>query len=316
MENTRKMIFAALAVIVLGSGALWLLVHATQINKEQLFQYRLKDLKYQFLLKNVWMRQTQNKTQYKDEISALTRSYLKELRKVYEEFERTQDLDARWKDYEKGGAAAGTALSVDINADKSSKKTSEEKGNFKEAFNYSKAMYALFNEGKYEPVLTDSKESVRLDFYKIERVGADKVRWSFVMWGALPEMRYTGMEIKLYDSEGKHFGTMHSTSSQPNLRVDDPSIWITDFPPGATPGYYELPLFPYPPAKMDLTFQLSGRSYYGSAVAWSYEFKELPIEPSWKLPADAKWDAQAVEVPEPEPPEEPAAKGKAPKGKK
>ena len=66
MENNRKMIFAALAVIVLGGGALWLLLHATQINKEQLFQYRLKDLKYQFLLKNVWMRQTQNKTQYKD----------------------------------------------------------------------------------------------------------------------------------------------------------------------------------------------------------------------------------------------------------
>jgi hypothetical protein len=306
------MIFAALAVVLLGCGALYLVVHATQINKEQTFQYELKDLKYQFLLKNVWMRQAQNKAQYKDEISALTRSYFKELRKVYEKYERTQDLDARWKDYEKGGAAAGTALVVDINADKSSKKSTEEKAGFKEAFDYSKAIYALFNEGKYEPVLTDTKESVRLDFYRIERIGADKVRWSFVMWGALPEMRYTGMEIKLYDSEGKHFGTMNSASSQPNLRVDDPSIWLTDFPPGATPGYYELPLFPYPPAKMDLTFQLSGRSYYGSSVAWSYEFKELPIEPSWKMAADAKWDAQAVEVPVEEPAEDPA-KGKGKK---
>ena len=316
MENSRKMIFAALAVVVLGGGVLWLLLHATQINKEQAFQYELKELKFQFLLKNVWMRQTQNKAQYKDEISALTRSYFKELKKVYEKYERTQDLDAVWKLEEKGGSQAGTVLAVDINADKSSKKGAEERANKKETLDYSKAIYAMFNEGKYEPVLTDTRESVRIDFYKIERIGSEKSRWSFVIWGALPEMRYTGMEIKLYDAEGKHFGTMHSASSQPQVKVDDPSQWITDFPPGATPGYYEFPLFPYPPAKMDLTFQLSGRSYYGSSVAWTYEFKDLPIEPSWKLPPDAKWDAQAVEVPEPEP-EEPAAKGKgAPKGKK
>jgi len=311
MENNRKLIFTALAVILLGGGALWLIVHATEINAEKSFQLELKELKYSFLLKNVWMRQAQNKAQYKDEINALTRSYFKELKKVYEKYERTQDLDARWHEYEKGGATQGTALAVDISADKSSKKTTEEKSNFKEAFDYSKTMYNMLAEGKYDTNLTDTKESVRLDFYKIERVG-DKVRWSFMMWGALPEMRYTGMDIKLYDSEGKHFGTMNSASSQPSLRVDDPSIWIYDFPPGATPGYYEFPMFPNPPAKMDLTFQLSGRSYYGSSVAWSYEFKDIPIEPSWKLPPDAKWDAQAVEVPieETVAAQEAAAKGK------
>jgi hypothetical protein len=315
MEN-RKWIFTALAVIVLGGGALWLIMHAIGINKENRFEMRKHDLKYAFLQKNVWMRQAQNKAQYKDEISAITRSYFKDLKKIYEEFEKPQDLDAKWHEYEKGGATAGTALAVDISADKTSKKTTEEKANFKEAFDYSKQILTMLTEGRYEPVFTDTKESVRLDFYEVKRQG-DKVRWSFVMWGALPEMRYTGMEIKLFDIENKHYGTMHSASSQPSLRVDDPSVWIPDFPPGCTPGYYELPLMPYPAAKMDLTFNLSGRSYFGSSVAWQYEFKEMPIDPSWKMPPDAKWEAQAVEVPieETVAEQEAAAKGKG-KGKK
>ncbi|MBI5526287.1 MAG: hypothetical protein HY897_08125 [Deltaproteobacteria bacterium] len=312
----RKWIFGALVVIVIGSGVLWLIVHANQVNTQKSFELDVKDLRYGFLLKNVWMRQAQNKAQYKDEISALTRSYFKDMRKLYEKYERSQDLDAKWKEYEKGGATQGTPLSVQID-DKADKKSAEDRVGFKEAFEYAKLIYALLQEARYDPVFTDTKESVRIDFYKLDRMG-DKVRWSFIIWGALPEMRYTGMEIKLFDAEGKHYGTMHSASSQPNLRVDNPSIWIEDFPPGATPGYYELPLIPYPAAKMDLTFNMSGRSYYGSSVAWAYEFKELPVEPSWKMSEGAKWEAQAVEVPieETVAEQEAAAKGKAPKGKK
>lgn len=313
----KKWIFTAILVILIGTGAVWLVKYALDQNTDKSMQVDLQTEKFQFLLKSVWPRVAQNTAQYKDEVTSLTKTYFKNIKAIYEKYGRVQDLDARWKEYEKGGAAAGTPLSVDISTDKSKNKA--EKESFKEAFDYSKQIYTMFLTGVYQPVLTDTKEGVRLDFYKFETIGsgdAGRVRWSFIMWGALPEMRYTGMELKLYDAEGKHFGTMHSASSQPNLRVDDPSIWIGDFPPGATPGYYELPLFPYPVAKMDLSFNVSGRSYFGSSVAWIYEFKGIPVEPSWKMPPDAKWDAQAVEVPVEEPKKEEAAPAPAPaKGK-
>jgi hypothetical protein len=295
-------------VVVLGAGALWFVKYALDQNTEKSMQAELQNQKFQFLLKNVWMRQAQNPAQYKDEISALIRTYFKNIREIYSKYGRQQDLAAVWNHYEKGGAGAGTPLAVDINVDKT--KSQNERASFKEAFDYSRDIYNMFMTGTFSPVFTETKESVRLDFYRIERVNAPdggRVKWSFIMWGALPEMRYTGMEIKLYGAEDKHFGTMHSASSQPNLRVDDPSIWIPDFPPGATPGYYELPLVPAPVVKMDISFNVSGRSYFGSSVAWVYELKGLTVDPTWKLPPDAKWEAQAVEVPDEPKPEEPKA---------
>ncbi|MFA6034818.1 MAG: hypothetical protein WC889_18105 [Myxococcota bacterium] len=298
MMERKGWLFTFIAVVVVGVAVLWMFKYALDQNKEKSFQVEAQAQKAEFLARSFWLRQAQNVAQYKNEVSSLLKTYFQEVSSLNDKYGKSQDLEKKWKDYEQGGANKGTPLAVDLGGSKSK----DEKGSFKEAFEYSKQAFDLLQSGRYEPVMTNSKESVRLDFYKLERIGSGdqaRVRWSFLLWGPLPEMKYAGMEIKLYDSTGKLVGTMTSASSQPSLRVDEPSVWIAEFPPALTPGYYELPLLPPVTSKFDISFTMGGRSPFGNDVNWVYEFKDITADPSWRMPDGTKWEAQPVEVQEP-----------------
>jgi predicted small secreted protein len=293
----KKLILTVLLVVAIGLAAIFFIRHTINIAAEKDLAIAIQGERMDFLGKSVWMRSTPNKTQYTEEVSALLKSYFQHIKYLYEKYEKPIDLDARWTEHERGGAAAGTPIAPGISARR------QESATYKEAFDYSKKIYRMLETGIYDPVYTDTKEAARLDFYNVEKVdgkGGSFTRWSFLLWGPFPEMRYSGMELKLYDASGKLYGSINSASSQPNLRVDDPSMWIPSFPPGVIPGYYELPLIPDPVVTMDLLISMSGKTYFGSSVSWTWEYKGLQVPALWKLPLGAKWDAKPVEVEQPQ----------------
>jgi hypothetical protein len=297
----KKFLLSLLGILVIGGIIIYLIIYATRTNAERSYEIEKKNLVQDFIIKNAWMRVAKNKAQYSTEITALVKSHISKIKELYTKYGKEMDIDRKWREYTEGGKETGTQLAM--LGEKADKKYSEQRAAMEEAFKYSKEVFQMFLEARYNPIYTATDESVRLDFYEISRVqegGNTHMRWKFIMWGAFPEMRYPGIAITLYDENGKKFGEINSSSSQPNLRVEDPTIWVEDFPPLAMPGYYDLPLIPYPVAKMDMEFRYSAKTYFGSEVSWSLIYKDVPVEPSWKLPPDAKWEAQAVEETPPE----------------
>lgn len=297
----KKFLLSLLGIVVIGGVIIYLIIYATRINADRNFELEKKSLQQDFIIKNAWMRVAKNKAQYVTEITSLLKSYTSKVKEIYTKYGKEFDIDRKWKEYTEGGKETGTQLA--LIGEKADKKYAEQRAAMEEAYKYSKEVFQTFLEARYNPLLTASDEGVRIDFYDISRVnegGHPMMRWKFIMWGAFPEMRYTGISIILYDENGKKFGEINSSSSQPALKVENPSIWIEDFPPLAMPGYYDLPLIPYPVAKADFEFRYSAKTYFGSEVSFALAFKEVPVEPSWKLPPDAKWEAQAVEETPPE----------------
>jgi len=297
----KKFLLSLLGIFIIGGIIIYLIIYATKTNAERNYEIDKKNLVQDFIVKNAWMRVAKNKSQYVTEITSLVKTYLGKIKEVYTKYGKEMDIDKKWREYSEGGKETGTQLAMI--GEKADKKYAEQKAAMEEAFKYSKEVFKTFLEARYNPLLTAADEGVRLDFYDISKVnegGNQVLRWKFIMWGAFPEMRYSGITIILYDENGKKYGEINSSSSQPNMRVEDPTIWIEDFPPLAMPGYYDLPLIPYPVAKADFEFRFSAKTYFGSEVAWALNFKEIPVEPSWKLPPDVKWEAQAVEEAPPE----------------
>lgn len=297
----RKFLLSLLGILIIGGIIIYLIIYATKSNAERNYEIEKKNLAHDFVVKNIWMRVAKNKGQYVSEITSLIKTHINKTKEIYAKYGKEMDIDRKWKEYSEGGKEIGTQLAM--LGEKADKRYAEQRAAMEEAFKYSKEVFQTFAEARYNPIYTAAEESVRLDFYDISRVnegGNPQLRWKFIMWGAFPEMRYSGITVTLYDENGKKFGEINSSSSQPNLRVEDPTIWIEDFPPQAMPGYYDLPLLPYPVAKADYEFRFSAKTYFGSEVSWSLMFKEIPVEPSWKLPPDAKWEAQAIEEIPPE----------------
>lgn len=237
---------------------------------------------------------------YGDDASVLFSGYARDVDKIYNdpEFAPLRDDDKVRKVYEK--------------AHKEGRKDDKTLKEVNDRIDYTQAVYKELTGGSYHPVASAQQNGLRVDLYSIEKApvdGQDRLKVKALIYSGDPDAVSFGQiamklaiiskvekkvrgktvtedEIKLAKVEG---------GGSPNTLIKTPRKWMEDFPPGVMIGYYDFPLFPPTSSELALTMGFGVRTVGGNNIQAELSFPPLTIDPSWKLPAGASWEAEEME---------------------
>jgi hypothetical protein len=259
-------------------------------------QQELERIERDYLERSAWVRQIAEPAKYRDEMRQLLRWYFQELTDHYNKY-------PGFKNYSR-------ALD-ELKADLAKHKIKDQEFKMKEEYyNYARAAFDAMKEGRYDPVLTATSNSMRLDILDIRREGA-KLRMELVLWGAQRrwmEMseggthihklevnaQFSELSFRFADAKGKIIGEM-TANGDPELKVDHPERWIEEFPPMAVLGFYPIDPGPAEADQLDLTISVQSRSATGEEIPAQFTWK-VPMKDAWKLQPGQTWEGAQVET--------------------
>lgn len=308
-----------LVKIVLGAGAViavavFAMNYHSNVKTEYEYRAAKEAVRVEYLERAAAVRDTADSAAYEDEIRGLFKWYFSELTDVYNRypaFKGADEVYLRQLDEAKANAK--------VKGDEYDQK----KANFQQV----KEFYDLMKGGKYEPAMTASDGSIRIDFLEFDPAMVDGqrgVKGRFVVWGAQrrrsAEKGAGGTIIKRVDVP-LTFGDMQlAMTSLPDPKdtktpkkgalppfkaeasfglpsgpyVPYPERQIEDFPPMAYLGSFAFPLLPFEAQKVDMELVVSSRSGAGRDLEAKFKWSR-DVPPEWRLKEGEKWEGAAVE---------------------
>jgi len=287
-----------IAVLAAAGGAsYWGLTKYHQLKLEDQHKMELGELQQAWLERANWVDDVPAADAYRDERRGLANWYFTSLNDLNNHF------DPSYRNYYREEA--------EIAGGKKKKKDDTELR--KQYYALVKNVFDALKDGSYNPQYSAGSSSLRLDILKIAKRsdGQKGFRMDLVLWGAQRQLQknrqptgeiiskmdtsasFSGMNIKLFDDKDKVAAEM-PVSGDPEIKVDYPERWITEFPPQAVIGYYNLPPVPANATKMELTMNVSSRSPNGSDIPGSFKW-DIPVDPEWKLAPGETWDGATTE---------------------
>ena len=273
----KKVLSFLFFFILLAGISLSMIFYFRGLIREENYLLERQKIRTEYLSLSAWVRQLKFPEIYTDARSMLSKWYFGKLNSLYTSFPDFDDIDKLHKmmefEYSKGRIDEYRKPKLD------------------RAFYLTKQVYADLKEGNFKPVLTDVKECMRLDFYKIERVridGVDKIRLDFILWGTFGDITYKDITINVLNENGNSFSVMKGFGA-PYLILDTPTNQIEDFPPMAKFGYYAIDLMPPEAVSINLNFVYDVRTFSGDNVEFTFEFGEIPVRKSWIIEDSSKW---------------------------
>jgi hypothetical protein len=100
-------------------------------------------------------------------------------------------------------------------------------------------------------------------------------------------LSFGGLSLRFLDGEGKLVAEM-SGSGEPSLRVDLPSRFVADAPPGLVLARYEPGLFPPESAEVEWALNAQVRLASGEPRPLTATWR-TKVEPRWRLAAGQTW---------------------------
>jgi len=290
-----------LVILALGGGGLYYgfsSYHALKVADEN--AATVQDLRQAWLERANWVNVVPDADKYREERSGIDKWYFTALTDHYNRFPAFKNY------YREEAELSGTAKGKHH-------KKAEDLALRKQYYGLVKGVFDSLKDGSYNPQLTATSDSLRLDLVKIAKRtdGKKGFRVDLVVWGAQRQLdrsqhangvtvskmntaaAFSGMNIKLWDDKGKVLAEMPVTG-EPEIKVDYPERWIAEFPPQAVLGYYNLPLMPAEAVKMDLEMTVTSRSPNGMDIPGTFKW-EIPVDPAWKLAPGETWEGATTE---------------------
>lgn len=287
-------------LIAIGAIAGFAFVSFKDTLSQQQMQVARAQIEQQFLSRLAFSRMLPN-DQYRTDAPILYSGYGRDLERMYElpEFVELRDDDSVRKlyaeEHKKGRKDDATLQQVN------------------ERIDYTQEAYKELTSGSYRPLVTDEDKGFRMDFYEIAKKpvdGQDRLVVKVLILAGDPDVVSFGqieMKMKIEDEvEKKVRGKMVMEtvsklakiegSGSPNTLVKKPRKWMENFPPGLMVGYYDFPLFPPSAKELKLTMSFGVRTVGGNNLHPQLEFPVIAIDPSWKLPEGASWEAEEIEA--------------------
>lgn len=237
---------------------------------------------------------------YGDDASVLFSGYARDMDKIYNdpEFAPLRDDDKVRKIYQQ--------------AHKDGRKDDNTLKQVNERIDYTQAAYKELTGGSYHPVATGQMNGLRVDLYSFKKSavdGQDRLQVKILVYSGDPEaVSFGSIQMKLAIKsmvEKKVHGKIVQEEQlklakvegggSPNTLIKNPRKWMADFPPGLMIGYYDFPLFPPTSSDLALTINFGTRTVGGNTMQSEIAFPAIAIDPSWKLPAGASWEAEEME---------------------
>ncbi len=288
--------------IVLG-GAYFGLTQYQKLKLKDAHEYDMSRIQREWLERANWVDDVAEADKYKEERAGIDKWYFTQVTDHYNRYPAFKNY------YRVGDELAGKGPKD--SPKKGAKKNAGEEALKQQYYDLTKNVFDALKDGTYNPVLTATSNSLRLDIYKLGRAPNGKLRFDLVLWGAQRRMEhdqqatgntvsrmstaatFTSMQFSFYDEKSKMMGEM-TVTGDPEIKVDYPERWIEEFPPQAVIGFYELDPFPAEPVKMSLTMGVNSRSLTGADIPATFKF-DVPIDASWKLGVGEKWEGATTE---------------------
>ncbi len=237
---------------------------------------------------------------YGDDASVLFSGYARDMDRIYNdpEFAPLRDDDKVRKIYQQ--------------AHKDGKKDDKTLKLVNERIDYTQAVYKELTGGSYHPVATGLVNGLRVDLYSFAKAavdGQDRLKVKILVYSGDPDaVSFGSIEMKLAIKsmvEKKVRGKIVQEEQlklakvegggTPNLLIKNPRKWMPDFMPGLMIGFYDFPLYPPTSSELALTMGFGVRTVGGNSMQGEIKFPAIAIDPSWKLPAGASWEAEEME---------------------
>jgi len=235
-----------------------------------------------------WLRVNPDEKAYRQELSPFFKTYFEQVGAHHDRYKLGKEYDAYLTELEKRG------------------EKDDRVQDRKAFYEYTRQVFDLMREGKYQPEWTATDKGMRLDVVSSEVVrvlGKPQVRLRLALWGAQREERTDGKvkkmvtsasfstQWKLTDERGKLLGEM--SAEDPSMKVDFPERFIAEFPPQMVLGHYDIDLVPNGVKKMEISFEVGSRAASGGDVTAAYVWK-LDVPSDWRLGAGEQWEGATV----------------------
>ncbi|MBU8900380.1 hypothetical protein KRR26_32715 [Corallococcus sp. M34] len=242
-----------------------------------------------------WMRANPDEAKYREEVKPFFKAYFDQVDEHLTRYGGNKQFDAYLAELEKRSSEGGK------------EKKDDRAGDRKAFYEYTRKVFDLLREGRYQPVWTATDRGMRLDVVSSDVVmvlGKPQIRLQLALWGAQRSVKDEGKVKKmvtsasfdtvwkLTDAKGKLLGEMRG--ADPSMKIDYPERFIAEFPPQMLLGHYDLDLMPAEVAKIEMTIHVSSHASTGGDAAASYVWK-LDVPSDWKLGAGEKWEGATQE---------------------
>jgi hypothetical protein len=166
---------------------------------------------------------------------------------------------------------------------------------FERAFALVKESYETLSERPYEVVVGQGRQGTRLDFARLTRQkidGEERLKVDFFLWGAFKGLGFGPIEIEILNENQNKFGSL-TGGGAPELLVRTPENQVRQYPPDVWFGSYAFDLLPTLAHSVNIRLTYNSQLTTGQSSTWTYEFLNLPVDPTWKVLDDAAWNAAA-----------------------
>lgn len=269
-------------IALFGGGAGFLVKRYADANVAQAYELELNAQKTDFLRRSVGLRLLGTEA-YRAEVGEALTSYFNKINDLSKKFPGHMDVDREAK-----------RLDNDL---KNGRVKDDQKLQREERIAIAKDLYERMRTGQYRPLYTAADKTFRFDIYDIGPAkvnGEDRIKLSFVHWGAFGDVSYNLIEgnIRAPVTPGSVAIPKIVGSGQPPSLQLEPDRWVKELIPGLSVGYYDLPMFPREATAVQLVFDFGVRTQGGSDIPVHLDFGDIAIPDSWKLPEGKKWEAE------------------------
>lgn len=295
----RSLIQMGLVAALLLGVLAWTVSKQGAARKELEYHLARAELRAEFLQRAPWVWSLEDPARYTQESRGLFTWYVEQARKLRARFPDRPDDDAAFLEELDRRLAEGRISQRDHDG-------------FRASYEQVEEVWEAIAGGRYEPVMTGSHASLRIDFLPPRPSLVDGQRaleGRFVVWGAQRTVTeepigkgtqariqthasFHDVEVDLFDGRGKQLGQL--TFGLPfGPYVPVPEQRIEDFPPLGFVGNYAIPLVPHEAESMKMVASLVSRAVTGTSIQANFVW-EQPVPASWKLGEGEAWEGAGV----------------------